>query len=147
VFMAAKTEKFAAGDCVPNPNGCITPGTGEASAIRRKRHMRHPIFMTPQDGLLWAPQGQGGRIERAQPKKPRFTAFLNSPPLLQNRRKLAAFEQPRRDGVAGSRLAGIVVLGFRAVVPPASIPQTLKQRRRMPVDEMYVAAHGFVQER
>jgi hypothetical protein len=36
---------------------------------------------------------------------------------------------------------------FRAVIPPACIPHALEQRRRVPVDEMHIAADGFVEQR
>lgn len=35
---------------------------------------------------------------------------------------------------------------LRTVIPPARIPQALKQRRRVPADEMHIAAYGFVEE-
>ena len=35
---------------------------------------------------------------------------------------------------------------LRAVVPPARIPHALKERRRVPVDEVHVAADGFVEQ-
>ena len=49
-------------------------------------------------------------------------------------------------------LAGISVeeiaatIRLRAVIPPARVPHALKKRRRMPIDEVNVAADGFVQQ-
>src|SRR5262249_51200334 len=41
----------------------------------------------------------------------------------------------------------VVRLGLGAVVPPAGVPQALEQGRRVPVEEMHVAAGDLVEQR
>src|SRR5438132_217350 len=98
--------------------------------------------------LQGAAQGNWRGTLRSQPRKARLSLFLSialpfeqlvkSLPLALPGRPVRAPPSPRRIKMVPT---------VRAVIPPARVPQALKQRRRMAVDEVHVAADRLVEKR
>src|SRR5262249_50470646 len=83
----------------------------------------------------------------AHPAKARCLLLFGRAPCLQERREPGGGLLPRRGASGPALLWRVIVLrGQGAVVPPAAVPEALKESFRMAYQEMDVGADGFFQQ-